>query len=269
MIGLGIVLAFVLAVALLRGGGALALLDAHALMIVLGGSLAAAAVAFTPQALLRLPRLLWIAALGQMLDQQTVVAQLIKAGERVRAGGRAAALGNGKETNDPLLRSGLECIAQGFAPTQIRDLLEAEIAAIRDRHRRAIALFDGLGGYAPTFGILGTVEAMIAILGNLSKPEALGPEIALAMVATLYGVGFANLLFLPVATRLKKLSEEELRIRQLMVDVVVHIQEGAQPEFIRERLKLSLPPDLRRTIVALSMKKQRSAAKTAPLPAME
>ena len=92
-----------------------------------------------------------------------------------------------------------------------------------------------------------------------------GRQIGIAMVATLYGVGFANLVFLPVGNRLKKLSEEELRVRQLMIDVIVAIQEGAKPEFIRERLRVSLPPDLRRSIAVKSRVKAKRQA-TAPLP---
>jgi flagellar motor component MotA len=144
-----------------------------------------------------------------------------------------------------------------------------ELDAMRARHRLGIGLYESMGGFSPVFGILGTVEAMIAILGNLSNPDKLGPEIALAMVATLYGVAFANLLFLPVASRLKKLSEDELRIRQMTIDILVNIQEGAKFEFIRERMRLSLPPATRRTIAALSERKRNRARRAeveAPQP---
>ncbi|HEY9722803.1 MAG TPA: MotA/TolQ/ExbB proton channel family protein [Oscillatoriaceae cyanobacterium] len=258
MIGFGLAVLFVLAVLFLRGAGAAALFDPHAALMVLGGTFAATAISFPLPQLLRLPQLALLAAVGSFLDLPTVVAQLVKASDRVRMSGRAAAMGNAKDLDDAFLRTGLQFVADGFEPQEIRTLLESELQAIRARHRQNVSLLEGMGGYAPTFGILGTVEAMIAILGNLTNPDKLGPEIALAMVATLYGVGFANLVFLPIATRLKKLSEEELRVRQLMIDVIVNIQEGAKPEYIRERLRVSLPPDTRRTIQSLSRLRNKS-----------
>ncbi|MFP5502068.1 MAG: motility protein A, partial [Candidatus Sericytochromatia bacterium] len=226
------------------------------------------AVLAYPGTILRAPMLLMKAALASPPDVPTAAAELVKASDRVRQSGRAAAVGSNRDTSDPFLRSGLQLVADGLEPREIRDVLESDLQAMRARHRGNINLFEGMGGFSPVFGILGTVEAMIAILGNLTSPEKLGPEIALAMVATLYGVGFANLLFIPVGNRLKKLSEEELRVRQLMIDVIVAIQEGAKPEFIRERLRAGLPPDIRRSIMVKSRSRaKRAAAATVPAAA--
>lgn len=267
MIGIGIAVVYILLVLFMRGGSATALFDAHAALIVVGGTIAAVAITFPIQTLLRVPRLIVLAGVGHMLDLPTVAAQLIKAADRVRMNGRVAATGSARDVDDPFMRTGLQFVADGFDPAEIRQLLEAELTAIRARHRANFSMFESLGSYCPVFGIFGTVEAMIQILGNLSTPDKLGPEIGLAMVATLYGVGFANLMFLPVASRLKKLSEDELRVRQLMIDVIVSIQEGAKPEFVRERLRVSLPPDLRRSIAVKSrVKAKKAAPATANLP---
>lgn len=267
MIGIGIAVVFVLLVLFMRGGAMTALFDVHALLVVVGGSFAAAAITFPIATILRMPRMVFLAGAGHQLDLPTVAAQLIKAADRVRMNGRVAAMGGTRDVDDPFMRTGLQFVSEGFDPAEIRQLLEAELTAIRARHRANFTLFESLGGYAPVFGIFGTVEAMVQILGNLSTPEKLGPEIGLAMVATLYGVGFANLMFLPIGARLKKLSEEELRVRQLMIDVIVSIQEGAKPEFIRERLRVSLPPDLRRSIAVKSrVKAKKAQPATAPLP---
>lgn len=267
MLGIGLAVVYILLVLFMRGGAAAALFDPHAALMVLGGTFAAVAVTYPMQIFMRIPRLIWVAGAGFMLDLPTVAAQLIKAADRVRMSGRVAAPGSNRDVDDPFMRTGLQWVAEGFDPGEIRHLLEAELTAIRARHRAHFTVFEALGGYAPTFGIFGTVEAMIQILGNLTTPEKLGPEIGLAMVATLYGVGFANLVFLPVANRLKKLSEEELRVRQLMIDVIVAIQEGAKPEWIRERLRVSLPPDLRRSIAVKSrVKAKKTTGQTAQLP---
>lgn len=259
MLGFGLAAIFILLVIFFRGGDARALFDLHALVMVVGGSFVAVAISVPGQVLMKMPLLIMKAAVGNPPDSPTIAAQLVKASDRVRQSGRAAAVGSPRDMDNPFLRSGLQYVAEGFDPAEIRNLLESELAAMKARHRQGITMFESLGGFSPVFGILGTVEAMIAILGSLSSPDKLGPEIALAMVATLYGVAFANLLFIPVANRLKKLSEEELRVCQLVVDVTVSIQEGAKPEFIRERLRAGLPPEIRRTIASKSRSRARVA----------
>ena len=266
MAGLGLVVLFALIIAFFRGGDAIRLLDLHAAVVVIGGTLVAGSFAY-PQAILSGFRLFLMAVMAEGLHLPTIVAHFLKVLDRVRQQGRAAAGAYAREVDDPFLRKGLQLVAEGFEPDEIRRLLEDELSAMRARHRTGISMFDGLGGFAPTFGILGTVEAMIGILGNLEKPERIGLDIAVAMVATLYGVGVANLVFIPVANRLRKLSEEELRVRQVMIEVLVSLQEGAKPEFIRERLRVALPPETRRTIAVLSerrAKRTRAAAAAAP-----
>lgn len=251
--------------AFFRGGDAIRLLDLHAALVVIGGTLVAGAFAY-PAVIIGGIRLFLMAVMAEGMHLPTVVAQLVKASDRVRQQGRAAAAGGPRDVDDPFLRQGLQFVAEGFEPEEIRRLLEEELGAMRARHRQGIGMFEGLGGFAPTFGILGTVEAMIGILGNLEKPERIGVDIAVAMVATLYGVGIANLVFIPIANRLRKLSDEELRVRQVMVEVLVSIQEGAKPEYIRERLRVALPPETRRTIAVLSERKARRTRAAAPPP---
>jgi chemotaxis protein MotA len=265
LLGLGAVFVFVLLVLFNRGGTFYALFDFRAFLMVVGGTVTASAFSFPTSTLVSSPRLFLLAVFGENMHMPTVVAQLVKASDRVRMSGRAAAVGAPRDVDDAFMKTGLQFVAEGLDPQEIRALLDSELSAIRSRHRMGIGLYESLGGFSPTFGILGTVEAMISILGNLTSPDKLGPEIALAMVATLYGVGFANLLFVPVATRLRKLSEEELRGRQLILEVIVAIQEGAKPEFIRERLRVSLPPETRRTIAALSERKAKKNRKTAQM----
>ena len=266
MLGLGLVVLFVLIAAFFRGGEAARLIDLHAFVMVVGGTLAAGAFAYPASVVMRMPQLFIMGVAAEGPHLPTVVAQLVKASDRVRQQGRAAAPGGPREVEDPFLKQGLLFVAEGFEPKEIQSLMEAELGAIRARHRQGIGLWDGLGGFAPTFGILGTVEAMVAILGNLTNPDKIGLDIAVAMVATLYGVGFANLVFLPIANRLRKLSEEELRVRQVMIDVLVNIQEGSKPEYIRERLRVALPPETRRTIAALSERRsRRTRSQTQPV----
>ncbi|MEB3283787.1 MAG: MotA/TolQ/ExbB proton channel family protein [Candidatus Sericytochromatia bacterium] len=267
MAGFALVVLFVLIVAFMRGGEAQRLLDLHAFVVVVGGTLVASAFAYPVAVFLRIPSLIIIALTREEIHLPTVVRDLVKASDRVRQHGRQAAPGSPQDIDDQFLLQGLQMVGEGLEPVEIRTLMEAELSAMRGRHRQGIGLFEGMGGFAPTFGILGTVEAMVAVLGNLTNPDKIGLDIALAMVATLYGVGLANLICIPIANRLRKLSEEELRVRQVIVEVLINIQEGAKPDFVRKRLRLALPPEMRRTLSALHERRIRRSQAAQPAAA--
>lgn len=264
ILGLGAVVLFILLVLAFRGASFGALFDIHALVLVGGGSFAASMFAYKG-AFVRFMQGFVMATTRDEIDPELVAASVIKGADRVRTSGRQAAMGGPRDADDPFIKTGLSYIADGLEPQQIRALLETELLSMKQRHRATISLFEGLGGFSPVFGILGTVEAMIAILGNLQSPDKLGPEIALAMVATLYGVAFANLLFIPISVRLRHLSEEELRVKQAAVEVLVAIQEGAKPEYVREAVRSSLPPASRAKIAATAQRRARKRAASAPI----
>ena len=113
---------------------------------------------------------------------------------------------------------------------------------MRKRHAAAVQPFDKAGGYAPTMGIIGTVFGLIHVLGNLDKPETLGPMISAAFIATLLGVASANVIFLPARARLKQLSQEELHARALIVEGILSIQAGDNPRVVQEKLITFVPP---------------------------
>lgn len=239
---------FIAALLAMQGPSVTGLWSVHAFLIVVGGTFTATAMSFPNRVLLGIPRLIIEAIRGPKLEVNVIVATLIQVSDRLRAGGVNALHAELKKIKDPFLRRGLQYIAEGFDAKEIQDLMEAEMIGIRGRHRNNINMFESLGGYAPTLGIMGTVVSMVAILSSLDKPDEIGPQIANAMVATLYGVGSANLIFLPIANKLKKQSEEEMRIRWIMVEIVLAMQAGASPRTIRERLKASLPPETRKQI---------------------
>ncbi|MNX63058.1 Chemotaxis protein PomA [compost metagenome] len=246
--GVVVLALFVLAMLAMQGPSVSGLWSSHAAVVVIGGTFTATLLSFPTKQVLKIPRLIIEAIRAPKLEVTSIVATLIRVSDRLRAGGVNALHAELKNVKDPFLKRGLQYIAEGFDSKEITDLLEAEMIGIRGRHRNNINVFETLGGYAPTLGIMGTVMSMVAIMGNLENPEALGPEIGHAMVATLYGVASANLLFLPIATKLKKLSEEELRLRWIMIEIVLAMHGGASPRTIRERLKASLPPETRKLI---------------------
>lgn len=246
---------FILVALAMQGPSVGGLWSSHAALIVIGGTFTAAMMSFPTKLVFRVPRLIIESIKTPALEVTYMVATLIRASDRLRASGVAGLQAEVKAIKDPFLKRGLQYIAEGFDSKEIGDLLEAELIGIRGRHRNHIGVFEALGGFAPTLGIMGTVMSMVSILGNLSNPDELGPEIANAMVATLYGVGSANLIFLPIANKLKKYSEEELRLRWVMIEVILAMHGGASPRTIRERLKASLPPETRKIIADAKGKK--------------
>ena len=143
------------------------------------------------------------------------------------------------------LAAGLQSVVDGLESEEVREVMEAEIIAMEARHESLIGLFKKLVEYAPTLGMIGTVIGLINILGNLSDPSALGTGMALALLTTLYGVFFANIIFSPIAGKLTVLNELEVMTRELTVEGIIAIREGASPRHIVERLEAYLEPELR------------------------
>jgi chemotaxis protein MotA len=140
------------------------------------------------------------------------------------------------EVKDRFVAKGLALIIDGIDPYKIRDILETDISSYERRERQASKIWEAAGGYAPTIGILGAVLGLIHVMENLTEPSKLGGGIAVAFVATIYGVGLANLVFLPVANKLKTIIAEEVRRREMLCDVFCGIASGDNPRVLEERM---------------------------------
>lgn len=138
--------------------------------------------------------------------------------------------------DDPFTAKGLRLIVDGIEPTKIRSILEMEISSFERIERRAIKIWEAAGGYAPTIGILGAVLGLIHVMENLSEPSKLGSGIAVAFVATIYGIALANLVFLPIANKLKAIVAQEVARREMMVDIFLSIAGGDNSRVIQERI---------------------------------
>jgi chemotaxis protein MotA len=137
---------------------------------------------------------------------------------------------------DPFIAKGLRMAIDGIEPNKIREIFDIEISSYERRERQAVKIWEAAGGYAPTIGILGAVLGLIHVMENLSEPGKLGSGIAVAFVATLYGVGLANLVFLPIANRLKAIVSERVSRLEMMADVFFSIADGDNARVIEERL---------------------------------
>ncbi|WP_334190742.1 flagellar motor protein [Noviherbaspirillum sp.] len=141
-----------------------------------------------------------------------------------------------ESVRDPFTAKGLRLIVDGIDPYKAREILDVDISTYERRERQAVKVWEAAGGYAPTIGILGAVLGLIHVMENLSDPSKLGAGIAVAFVATIYGVGFANLVFLPIANKLKSHIVDEVRRREMMVDICFAIATGENPRVIEERM---------------------------------
>jgi len=240
----GIIIAVVSLVAafILDGGHFLALFKPTAALIVFGGTIGATIVSFSVNEIKSVPKLLKITLFQKLPDELALIEQIVGLADKVRREGLLYLENQLPQIEDKFMRKGIQLVVDGTDPEMVRQIMETEMYAIQERHHIGASIFEAAGGYAPTMGILGTVMGLVHVLGNLESPETLGPSIALAFLATLYGVGSANVLWLPIAEKLKNLSKKEVMLRELMLEGIMSIQAGYNPILIRERLNAFLKP---------------------------
>lgn len=228
-----LILAFVL-----EGGHVGSLLQPTAALIVFGGTIGAIGVSFRSSILKKLPKVIKIAFKRQKQDRQEIINIIYKLSNMARTGGLLSLESEiQNSTYDKFIVDGLQMIMDGTDPEIIKKTMECKLDNMEYRHSKGISVFEAAGGFAPTMGVIGTVMGLVHVLGNLSNPDELGPQIAVAFIATLYGVGSANLLWLPLANKLKELDTDELVTKNMMMDGILMIQEGGNPALIVERLK--------------------------------
>ena len=242
--GLVLALAALLGGAYMEGTTPDKLVMLPAFIIVIGGTIGAAMIAFPLSVVATVPKYLAIVAKDVPHDPTHIVDTFVKLADRARREGLLA-LEQEAGSLEPFTRRGIQMVVDGSDPALVREILEADIESMRERHKPGAGFFDAMGGYAPTMGILGTVMGLVHVLENLSEPEKLGPLIASAFLATLYGIFFANAAFLPLATKLKNKSAEEIHSKELVVEGVMAVQAGDNPRVVREKLEAYLAPALR------------------------
>jgi chemotaxis protein MotA len=138
---------------------------------------------------------------------------------------------------DPFLRKGLQLVIDGSEPEAIRSMLEVDLETREAADTRAARVFEGMGVYSPTLGIIGAVLGLMAVMQNLADPSRLGKGIAAAFVATVYGIGLANLLFLPVANKLKLAVQAQSHLQEMLIEGLIAIAQGENPRLIEGRLR--------------------------------
>ncbi|GAB2693878.1 motility protein A [Thalassiella azotivora] len=242
LLGLGIAFASVLIMMLLEGGNPMSIMLPPPLILVFGGTIGVAIAG----GLLRDLKLVVAGAkkalLGGSVAPEETIAEVVGLAERARREGLLALEDAVSGVEDPFLKDGLQAAIDGTDPEDLRGILLDKIDAKRAQDKVPVKTFTDMGGYAPTIGIIGTVISLVHVLENLSDPSSLGHMIAAAFVATLWGVASANLIWLPLAARLKRLNELEVAQMTLVVEGILSIQAGANPRLVQQRLSSLVPP---------------------------
>jgi len=174
-----------------------------------------------------------------------IISSLVSFAEKARREGLLALEDDVEKLEDEFLKKGVQLVVDGTDPELVKKILETEMDYLEDRHSDGQELFISMGTYAPAFGMVGTLIGLILMLGNMSDPTTIGPNMAVALITTMYGAVMANFIFLPLAGKLNQKNKKEIQVKQIMIEGLLSIQAGDNPRIVEEKLKAFLPPTMR------------------------
>lgn len=232
LVGVGAILVGIV----LGGGDISSLVNAPALIIVFGGTFGATLLQFPPAIFVRSMKMFSWVLIPKEMNLSAQIDKVIYWSLLARKEGLLGLENMLPDEKDPFIKKGLQLLVDGNNPDAIRDILDLDMYSKENMGLQAAGLYEAMGGYAPTIGILGAVMGLIHVMQNLTNPELLGQGIATAFVATIYGVGSANLIFLPVANKLKNHVLALTRAREMLADGIISIAEGENPRNIKLKL---------------------------------
>jgi len=223
---------------ILEDGVLSALAQPTAAMIVFGGTVGVIGASFPMSQIKRIPKIFGVVFASKQQDREKLVATFTELSTNTRKNGLLSLETEiQKGIFDKFMSQGLRMVVDGIEPEIVEKTLETKLENMSERHSKGAEIFTAAGGYSPTLGIIGTVFGLVSVLGNLDDPSSLGPKIATAFIATLYGIGAANLIWLPIANRLKSIDSEEMLTKIMILDGILMIQGGSNPRLIEEKLK--------------------------------
>lgn len=245
---IGLVLgAICIVMALILKGASLAmLLNGEVIVIIFGGMIAAVLSSYTMADIKRLPKVMKVLMSNEEPDLKGTIEKMVELSNIARREGLLALEAPVNELDDPFMKQGLELVVDGAEAEQIRDLMESEVDAMETRHHRMSGLFKTAGATSPTLGVMGAAIGLIGALGNLSDINKLGPMIASAFVATIFGIFMGYMVMIPFATRLEAKNEEEVLLKTLIIEGVMDIQAGHSAKVIEQKLYAQIPPEKRK-----------------------
>ena len=255
LIGIPLALGFLVAGQALEGGTLSSVLQLTAALIVFGGTAGAVLVSFPLDQIRRAWRALRTVVTDRPPSAEQTIMEVVRLATQARRQG-IMSLEHAIDDADPFLRKFLAHAVDGAKPQVLRDMMELEIVHQEEHDEAPAKVYESAGGYLPTLGILGAVLGLIQTMQHLDQPEHIGGGIAVAFVATVYGVGAANLICLPIATKLKTKARRTALHRELMMEGVLAIQEGLNPKLIDEKLRAFV---VRQDVPARPVARRRAA----------
>lgn len=246
---LGIVSAFgLVGLAVFMGGGLLFFFNFEAFLIVVGGTLGATLIHYPARDIFPLFRSVLKTLFPPPFQGEVRIAALVALATQARKEGILSLERIAADTEDPFLKKGLQLAVDGLDANLIREILETDLESAGERHESGAEVFATMGGYAPALGMVGTLIGLIQMLQNLHDPDAIGPGMAVALLTTFYGALLANLVFLPLAGKLRALDRQEAREREMVLDGVISLARGENPRVLEWRMRAHglRPPGLRK-----------------------
>lgn len=214
-------------------------------VMVLGGTTAALLIAYPLSTVLAVMGVVRKTVITKPINLTDIISHMVEFATVARRDGLLALEEKLQGLDDPFLLRGTQMIIDGVAPDSVRSILTIELEQMAQRHSYGKGVVDNIGAYLPAFGMIGTLVGLVLMLQNLDDPSALGPGMAVALITTFYGALFANLFMIPLSSKLAARNTEEILSREIMIEGVLAIQAGENPNVIRERLSGFLPPKQR------------------------
>lgn len=255
IIGLGGGLFAVILTLIIEGGNLLAFVNFGALVLILGGSFAVGIASFGLKEFLLMPKYFLKTIFPPASQPGEMILSFVSFSEKSRREGLLSLEEDVKDIDDPMIRLGLQLVIDGNDPEIVRSILEDLGDSISRDEKIPAEFFETLGGFSPTLGIIGTVMGLVHVLANLggSNMEQLGKGIAVAFIATFYGIGFANLLWLPLSNKVKKINKQMVERRDIILAGILAIQSGDNPRIVKEKLLCHISdPGIRESVGAMA-----------------
>lgn len=221
--------------------------DVPSLLVTVGGTIAGTLVNHPLQAIVNIVSIAMKAFFFKSLPPTELIKRIVGFAETARREGILALEQAASEVEDPFMGTGIRLAVDGTEPELIQTILETELAFLEDRHKAGAAIFEYMGAAGPAFGMIGTLIGLVLMLNALDDPAAIGPGMAIALITTFYGALTANLIYIPIAGKLKIRSAEEILQKRMIMEGIMSIQSGDNPRIVEQKLNTFIAPKLRQS----------------------
>lgn len=224
---------------MVMSGDLIIFVNAPSLLIVVGGTLFAAMAKFSLGQFFSATKVAAKSFVFKLEDPAELIDEIVELADAARKGGLLSL--EGKEVSSDFLQKGIQLLVDGHDPEVVKAMMSKDRYLAEERHSRGASIFAAMGDVAPAMGMIGTLIGLVAMLSNMEDPKSIGPAMAIALLTTLYGSLLANVVFLPIADKLRLRAEEEVLVKSLVIDALLAIQSGQNPRVIDSMLRTYLP----------------------------